>query len=180
VDSLVALNAAWLVNSAMLVMSAAVFFRAGVKVASIEAAHSTLAPVLGSMSSMVFAIALLCAGISSSTTGTFAGQVVMEGFLQIRIKAWIRRLLTRVITMIPALIAVAAHVEPLKILVLSQVILSFQLPFATVPLIMFTRRRSIMGEYANGRLTNAVACVIAALIIALNGLLIVHAFGGNF
>ena len=163
-----------------MIMSAAVFYRAGVRVASIQEAHHTLEPILGAVSGLAFSVALLASGISSSVTGTFAGQIVMEGFLKFRMKAWIRRLLTRLITMIPALIAVGAGVEPLKILVASQVILSFQLPFAVIPLIMFTKRKSIMGEYANRPMTNVAAVTAAAIVIGLNLVLVFKLLGGRF
>jgi len=180
VDSTLALNMALLVNAAILIMSAAVFYRNGVQVASIEEAHTTLVPLLGPVAAFAFALALLCSGISSSVTGTMAGQVVMEGFLNLRIRPWLRRLVTRLIVMVPAVIAIAAGVEPLKILVLSQVTLSFQLPFAIIPLIIFTKKQEIMGEYANRPLTTFLAVAVAAGIIFLNVLLLYQAFGGTF
>lgn len=171
-DSVVALNAAFFVNAAILIMAAAVFARNGIAVASIEEAHATLTPLLGPLASLVFAIALLASGLSSSTTGTLAGQVVMEGFLHIRWKPWIRRLVTRGITMVPAVIAIAVGADPLKILVFSQVALSFQLPFAIIPLLHFTRDRKLMGEYVNRPLTNVLAVLVTAVILGLNGYLI--------
>jgi len=171
-DSVVALNAAFFVNAAILIMAAAVFNRNGIEVASIETAHATLTPLLGPAAALIFAIALLASGLSSSTTGTLAGQVVMEGFLDIRWKPWVRRIVTRVITMVPAIIAIAVGADPLKILVLSQVALSFQLPFAIIPLLQFTRDRKLMGEYVNRPLTTALAVVVTAVILGLNGYLI--------
>jgi len=125
---------------------------------------------------MAFALALLLSGLSSSTVGTMAGQVIIEGFLNIRFSVFLRRL----ITMIPALIVIAMKLDPLKILVLSQVGLSFALPFALVPLIMLTRRTKIMGELANGRTTNGLAYASVTVIISLNMLLLYQIFGGKF
>lgn len=125
---------------------------------------------------MAFALALLLSGLSSSTVGTMAGQVIIEGFLNIRFSVFLRRL----ITMIPALIVIAMKLDPLKILVLSQVGLSFALPFALVPLILLTRRTKVMGELANGRSTNVLAYATVTVIIGLNLLLIYQSFGGKF
>jgi len=175
-DVLCAMNGAWLVNSAMIIMSAAVFFRHGVAVTTIEQAHQTLAPLVGQASSVVFAIALLASGLSSSTVGTMAGQVILEGFLNIKFSIFLRRL----ITMIPALLVIAWGLDPLKILVLSQVSLSFALPFAIIPLILFTRRRDVMGEHVNSRRTNWLAYATTTVIITLNLLLLYQAFGGKF
>ncbi len=175
-DVLCAMNGAWLVNSAMIIMAAAVFFRHGVAVTTIEQAHQTLAPLVGQASSVVFAIALLASGLSSSTVGTMAGQVILEGFLNIKFSIFLRRL----ITMIPALLVIAWGLDPLKILVLSQVSLSFALPFAIIPLILFTRRRDVMGEHVNSRRTNWLAYATTTVIITLNLLLLYQAFGGKF
>lgn len=175
-DSVFALNMSWLVNSAMVVMSAAVFFAHGIQVESIQDAHRTLEPLLGSLSSYAFAIALLAAGLSSSTTGTMAGQIVLEGFLNVKISLWLRRF----ITMVPALIVIALGLNEIDVLVLSQVVLSMQLPFSIIPLIMFTMRKEIMGELRNGRLTNILAITSAALVIGLNILLLYQFFGGTF
>ena len=175
-DVLLAMNAAWLVNSAMIVMSAAVFFRHAVPVTGVEQAHQTLAPLVGPASSLLFAIALLASGLSSSTVGTMAGQVILEGFLDIKFSIFLRRFLT----MIPAIIVIAMGLDPLKILVLSQVCLSFALPFAVIPLIMFTRRRDLMGEHVNSRRTNWLAYAATTVIVTLNALLLYQTFGGKF
>ena len=176
IDVFAAMNGAWLINTAMIVMAAAVFFASGKQVASIEEAHQTLAPLLGGVSATAFALALLFSGLSSSTVGTMAGQVIIEGFLNIRFSVFLRRL----ITMIPALIVIAIKLDPLKILVLSQVLLSFALPFALIPLIVLTRRSKVMGELANGRTTNGLAYATVSVIIALNALLVFQALGGSF
>ncbi|WP_425590402.1 Nramp family divalent metal transporter [Fictibacillus enclensis] len=176
VDSLLALNVAWFINSAMIVVAAAVFYKNGLKVTSIEDAYSTLTPLLGGFASLAFAIALLSAGLSSSVTGTMAGQYILEGFLNIKIPIWVRRL----VTMIPALIIIGAGINTWKALVVSQVVLSMQLPFTIIPLIMFTRSKKIMGSYVNKRWTNILLILVAAIIIILNGLLIYQTFGGEF
>jgi len=175
-DSLFALNMSWLVNSAMIIMSAAVFFTNGIQVDSIQDAHRTLEPLLGSLSSYAFAIALLAAGLSSSTTGTMAGQIVLEGFLKIKISLWLRRF----VTMIPALVVIALGLNEIDVLVLSQVVLSMQLPFSIIPLIVFTMRGDIMGELKNGRITNVLAIACAVFVIGLNVLLLFQFFGGEF
>src|SRR5438270_1136165 len=176
VDVLAAMNGAWLVNSAMIIMSAAVFFRAGRQVLTIEQAHETLKPLLGNLSATAFGIALLFSGLSSSTVGTMAGQVILEGFLNIKFSIFLRRLLT----MLPAIAVIAIGLDPLRILVLSQVVLSFALPFALVPLIMLTRRRDLMGDLVNGRRTNLLAYVTIGVILGLNALLLYQTFGGKF
>lgn len=176
IDSAIALNVAWFINSAMIIMSAAVFFKNGIGIDSIEQAHQTLTPLMGAASSFIFGVALLSAGLSSSTTGTMAGQTILEGFMRIKISPF----LTRLITMIPALIIIGMQLDALKALVISQVVLSLQLPFTIIPLIYFTRSRNIMGEFVNKPLVNGLAYVIAAIIILLNGLLLYQTFGGEF
>jgi manganese transport protein len=176
VDVLAAMNGAWLINSAMIVMAAAAFYSGGFAVSTIEQAHLTLRPLLGGLSATAFALALLFSGLSSSTVGTMAGQVIIEGFLDIKFNVFLRRL----ITIIPALIVIGLKLDTLKILILSQVVLSFALPFALVPLILLTRRVSVMGDLVNNRRTNALAYVVAAVIIALNLLLLYQQFGGEF
>jgi manganese transport protein len=175
-DVLAAMNGAWLINSAMVVMAAAVFYHRGAPVGSIEQAHHTLVPLLGGGAAAVFAVALLCSGLSSSTVGTMAGQVIIEGFLDIRFSIFLRRLLT----MAPALAVIAWGLDPLAILVLSQVALSFCLPFALVPLILFTARRDLMGELANDRLTTTAAVLTTAIVLTLNALLLFQLLGGTF
>lgn len=175
IDSIIALNGAWLVNSAILIMSAATFANNGLAVTSIEEAHQTLTPLLGGLSALAFAIALLASGLASSTTATMAGQVIMEGFLHVRVNVWARRF----VTMIPALVIIGLGIDPLRVLILSQVSLSFQLPFAMIPLIKFTRDRKIMGDYTNSRLVNRLAYLVAAIILSLNAWLIVQVLSGG-
>ncbi|MFO0752594.1 MAG: Nramp family divalent metal transporter [Thermodesulfovibrionales bacterium] len=161
----IAMGIAGFVNAAMLIMAAATFHEAGLSsVASLEEAHRTLGPLLGKAAGWVFALSLLVSGLSSSTVGTSAGQVIMQGFLQRHIPVWIRRL----VTMLPALIVIGAGLDPTRTLVISQVVLSFGLPFAIVPLVLFTGRRDIMGELVNRKTTTLLAGLAAALIIALN------------
>ena len=171
IDSAVALNMAFFVNAAILVMSAAVFHRNGVEVKELSEAHATLAPLVDTaLSSTLFAVALLCAGQSSTLTGTLAGQIVMEGFLRIRIRPWMRRLITRALAIIPAaaVIAIQGEQGTYKLLILSQVILSLQLPFAIVPLVQFTSSRDKMGAHANPTWLKVAAWAVAAFIISLN------------
>ena len=175
-DVVIAMMIAGLVNAAMLVMAASTFWVHGLtKVASIEEAHKTLAPLLGPASSVVFALSLLAAGLSSSTVGTMAGQVVMQGFLHRQISVWLRRL----VTMAPAIAVIAAGVDPTRTLVISQVVLSFGLPFALVPLALFTHRRDLMGPLVNRPLVSAAAAVVTVLVIALNIYLIVQTVRGG-
>jgi manganese transport protein len=175
-DVIVAMGIASFVNMAMLIMSAATFHEAGlVNVASIEEAHRTLVPLLGKAASWVFAISLLAAGLSSSTVGTSAGQVIMQGFIKRHVPVWLRR----AVTIIPSLVVIGVGLDPTRTLVISQVILSFGLPFAVVPLLLFTRKKEIMGVLVNHRATSVVAAVIAVLIILLNLYLLYQTFLGG-
>jgi len=175
VDVFIAMGLAGLINMAMLIMAASTFFNAGLTdIASIEEAHRTLEPLLGSAASWIFAISLLASGLSSSSVGTMAGQVIMQGFLHFHIPAWIRRL----VTMLPSLVVIFMGFDPTRTLVLSQVVLSFGLPFAIIPLVMFTSRRDIMGALVNRRITTIAASLAATLIIALNLFLLYELFFG--
>ncbi|PJA28760.1 MAG: divalent metal cation transporter [candidate division Zixibacteria bacterium CG_4_9_14_3_um_filter_46_8] len=164
-DVTIAMGIAGLVNMAMLIMAASTFHRGGLTgVGSIEEAHRTLEPLLGTAASWVFAISLLASGLSSSTVGTSAGQVIMQGFLHFHIPIWVRRL----VTMVPSIIVIAIGLDPTRTLVMSQVVLSFGLPFAIIPLMLFTSRKDIMGVLVNRSVTTVIGSIIAALIIALN------------
>jgi len=175
-DVLLAMGLAGVVNAAMLIMAASTFHARGLtSIASIDEAHRTLVPLLGRASSTIFAISLLASGLSSSTVGTMAGQVIMQGFLHRLIPIWIRRL----VTMIPALVVIALGLDPTRTLVISQVVLSFGLPFALVPLVIFTSRRDVMGGLANHRLTTVLASAVTAVIIALNLFLISRMLSGG-
>ena len=175
-DSTLALGFALFINAAILVLGAAAFHTRGLhNVAEIADAYKLLSPVLGaSLASTLFACALLASGQNSTLTGTLAGQIVMEGFLDIRLKPWLRRLITRSIAIIPAALVIgfAGENKVTSLLILSQVILSFQLPFAVIPLIQFTGDRSRMGEFVNSRFTTVVAWVVAAAILFFNGELV--------
>ncbi len=168
IDVFAAMNGAWLINSAMIVMAAVAFGHLANPVTTIEGAHQTLGPLLGEASATVFAIALLCSGLSSSTVGVMAGQVIIEGFLDIKFSIFLRRL----ITIIPALIVIAVGLDPLKILILSQVVLSFALPFALVPLLILTNRASVMHSFASAPRTRIAGWVTVAVIVALNVVLL--------
>ena len=175
-DVSIAMGIAGLINMAMLVMAAATFFSRGItSMGSLEEAHKTLEPLLGKAASWVFGVSLLASGLSSSTVGTMAGQVIMQGFVQRRIPAWIRRLAT----MVPSLVVIAIGLDPSRTLVFSQVVLSFGLPFAIIPLVMFTRRKGLMGVLVNKPLTTALAVCAAALIVGLNLYLLYQTFFGG-
>ncbi len=177
IDSAVALNLAFFINAAILIMAAAVFYRRGLhQVAEIQDAYRLLEPLLGTtIAPLAFGIALLASGQSSTITGTLAGQIVMEGYLNLRIRPWLRRLITRVLAITPAIIAISYFGEYATgdLLVLSQVVLSLQLPFATIPLIHMVSDRERMGEFAVGPRLRVAAWVVAGLIVALNVKLLV-------
>ena len=176
IDSAIALNAAFFVNASILILAATAFFTTGnTHVARIEEAHAMLAPLLGSrLAPILFAIALIAAGQSSTVTGTLAGQIVMEGYLKLRLNPWIRRLLTRLIAIIPALLVIGImgeeHVDAL--LILSQVILSLQLGFAVIPLIHFVSDKTTMGEFVINWKVKAMAWIVASILVFLNGNLV--------
>ena len=180
-DSTIALNGALLVNAAILILAATVFYKNGVVVTEIQQAHQLLAPLLGTtLASIAFGVALLLSGQSSTMTGTMAGQIVMEGFLHIRMRPWLRRLITRLVAITPAAIAISASGDEavLPLLILSQVVLSMQLPFAVIPLLHFTSDRQRMGTFANPRWVRALGWVAAAIIVTLNLRLAVQTVAG--
>jgi manganese transport protein len=177
IDSALALTVALFVNAAILIVAAAVFHRSGhFEVAAIQDAYKLLSPLLGAAgASTLFAIALLASGQNSSITGTLAGQVVMEGFIHLRLSPWLRRLITRSLAIIPTIIVVAVTGEQgtEKLLILSQVILSLQLSFAVIPLVLFTGSRKKMGEFVNAPWLQSLAWLVAVLIAGLNGWLLI-------
>jgi len=174
IDVIVAMALAGLINLAMLVMAASTFGKSGLShVDSLESAHKTLQPLLGSTASTLFAIALLGSGLSSSAVGTLAGQVVMQGFIRRRIPVAVRRL----VTMTPAFVVAAIGIDPSRTLVLSQVVLSFGIPFALIPLVIFTAKSDLMGILVNHKATTAVAALVAAVIVGLNLFLLAQTFG---
>jgi manganese transport protein len=182
-DSAIALTLALFVNAAILVVAAAVFHRSGhFEVAAIQDAYKLLSPLLGAAgASTLFAIALLASGQNSSITGTLAGQIVMEGFVHLKVSPWLRRLITRGVAIVPTVIVVAINGEQgtEKLLILSQVILSLQLSFAVIPLVMFTGSRKQMGEFVNGRGLQALAWTTAVLIAGLNAWLLLQTALGH-
>jgi manganese transport protein len=174
-DVILAMNGAWLVNSAMVVVAATAFAGRGMTSMSIESAHATLGPLVGPASAALFAVALLCSGLSSSTVGTMAGQMILEGFLQVRFSIFLRRLLT----LLPAVIVIAIGLDPLRILLLSQAALSFTLPFALVPLLLLTQRAKVMDRFVNGRVIQSLGWLSTTVILSLNGMLLWESFGGK-
>jgi manganese transport protein len=175
VDVTLAMGIAGLVNMSMLIIAASLFNSAGLAdLDSIEEAHAQFGALVGGGAALAFALALLASGLASSSVGTYAGQVVMQGFIARTIPLLLRRL----VTMAPALIVLAIGLDPSRSLVISQVVLSFGIPFALVPLVLLTRRRDVMGTLVNRGLTTVVAAVVAAAIIALNGFLLFETFFG--
>lgn len=176
VDVLIAMGIASLVNGAMLIMAASTFHSQGLTtVGTIQEAYKTLEPLLGKASQSVFAISLLASGLSSASVGTMAGQVIMQGFLHRDIPVWIRR----AVTMIPSLIVIAIGLDPSRTLVISQVLLSFGLPFAIIPLVIFTSQKKIMGVLVNRKITTILAAAVAGLIVVLNIYLLITTFTGG-
>ncbi len=182
IDSTIALSFALFINAAILIVAAATFFRTGnQQVAEIQDAYHLLTPLLGvGAASVVFALALLASGQNSTITGTLAGQIVMEGFLNLRIRPWLRRLITRGIAIVPAAIVAILYGESgtAKLLILSQVILSLQLSFAVFPLVMFTSDKLKMGPFVNPRWLKVLAYMVATVIATLNAWLLVQTIGG--
>ncbi|MGC9199971.1 MAG: Nramp family divalent metal transporter [Acidobacteriaceae bacterium] len=168
IDVFVAMNGAWLINSAMIVMAAVVMFRGPEYYPTIQDAFHTLGPLLGPGAAVVFAVALLCSGLSSSTVGVMAGQVIIEGFLNIRFPIFLRRFLT----VIPALIVIGVGSDPLKVLNDSQVLLSFTLPAAMIPLLLLTNRVDVMGEFKSAMQMKVAGWTVAGIILALNAVLL--------
>jgi manganese transport protein len=174
VDVVIAMTIAGVINVSMLVMAASTFYRTGLfHVASLDTAHRTLEPILGPASGAIFALALIASGLSSSAVGTLSGQVVMQGFIHRQIPVTVRRL----VTMVPAFVVIAIGVDPSRTLVLSQVVLSFGIPFALIPLVIFTARSDIMGPLVNRRVTTVAATAVTALIVTLNIFLLLQTFG---
>ena len=175
VDVVIAMVIASSVNAAMLITAAAAFHTGNAGVGTLEQAYKTLQPLLGPAAGIVFGVALLASGLSSSSVGTMAGQIIMQGFLHFHIPPWIRR----VVTIIPSLIVIFSGLDPTRTLVISQVVLSFGLPFAVIPLVMFTSNRAVMGVLVNKWFTNLLAGLCAVLILALNFFLLYQTFLGK-
>ncbi|MGA2502641.1 MAG: Nramp family divalent metal transporter [Anaerolineales bacterium] len=175
IDVVIAMVIASSVNAAMLITAAAAFHNGGQSVGTLQQAYLTLQPLLGRAAGVVFGVALLASGLSSSSVGTMAGQVIMQGFLHYHIPPWIRR----VVTIIPSLIVIFIGLDPTRTLVISQVVLSFGLPFAVIPLVAFTSNKTLMGGLVNKSFTTLLASLSAALILALNVFLIYQTFFGK-
>ncbi len=176
IDILIAMGVASLVNGAMLIMAAVTFHSKGLfNVGTIEVAYQTLEPLMGKASSWVFGLSLLLSGLSSASVGTMAGQVIMQGFLTWEIPVWVRRL----VTMLPSMIVIIIGLDTTKTLVLSQVLLSFGLPFAIIPLVIFTSNKKIMGVLVNRKITTILAWMVAAVVVVLNIYLIVTTVTGG-
>jgi manganese transport protein len=181
IDSTVALMFALTINASLLILAAATFYKSGQVVDDLNVAHGLLNPLLGTaVAPVLFGIALLCCGLNSTVTATMAGQIVMEGFIDIKMAAWARRLVTRLVAIVPAIavILISGEAQLGKLLVLSQVVLSFQLPFAVVPLVMFTASKAKLGELVSPRWLTVIAATIATLLISLNVKLIFDFFTG--
>jgi manganese transport protein len=175
IDSMIALNGALFVNAGILILAAATFFRRGIIVTEIQQAHHMLDPLLGTaLAPIAFAVALICSGQSSTITGTMAGQIVMEGFLNVRMRPWLRRLVTRSLAVVPAVLTIvyAGEQATFQLIILSQVVLSLQLPFAVIPLIQFTEDRQRMGSFASPGWVRTLAWACAVVILGLNAKLV--------
>lgn len=179
VESVVMFTFAGLVNAAIMTMAAAAFYGHGEQVATIESAYQTLTPLFGAAAATIFAVTLLSSGLSSSTTGTLAGQAIMEGMLGKKMNLWVRRIVTRVINTIPTTIAILSGIDPLQMLVYSQVALSLLLPLPLLPLWKFTRDKKLMGVFVNRPITTVLATAFIVLILSLNFLLLYFTFGGT-
>ncbi len=174
-DILIAMNIAFVVNAAMVIVSAALFFKNGIAVETIEQAHKSLSPIAGNFSAAAFGVALLASGLSSSAVGTMAGQTILQGFVGLKMSDNA----TRLITMIPAMLIIILGSNPMQALILSQVVLSFVLPMAIIPLLLITAKKSLMGKLANRPFTNIIGFIICSLIVILNMTLLYFVFTGR-
>lgn len=174
-DIIIAMNIAFVINAAMVIVSAAVFYRNGLVVETIEQAHQSLSPLLGAASSGAFGLALIASGLSSSVVGTMAGTTIMQGFVGLKINDNV----TRLVTMLPAMVIILLGINPMKALVLSQVVLSFILPIAIIPMLIITKRKDLMGELVNKPMTNIVGFIITSVIIVANAVLLYLTFTGS-
>ena len=175
-DNIFSLIIAGFVNAAMLIMAAAAFYKLGGGVVTLEDAYRTLVPLFGGLAAIIFAVALLAAGVSSSITGALSGQAVMEGLVDFKIPMWSRRLITRFVNLIPLTVAIFLNIEPIKVLVYSQVILSLMIPLPLIPIIIFTAKKSIMGDLVNKKTTTVFAVIFGVIILSFNAYLIGNLF----
>jgi len=173
-DNVLNLSVAGFVNASILIMAAAAFFATGSPVATVEDAYRTLTPLFGLYASVVFALTLLASGLSSSTTGVLAGQALMEGLLGAKVNPWLRRIVVRAINVVPTFIAIYIGLNPLDMLVYSQVILSLLIPLPLIPIIYFTSKKSFMGEFTNRKVTTSVAVLFAIVILSFNAYLLLQ------
>jgi manganese transport protein len=178
-ESIIMFTFAGFVNAAIMIMASAAFYARGVQVATVDEAYRTLTPLFGQTAAVVFGITLLASGLSSSTTGTLAGQAIMEGMLGRKVNLWARRIVTRLVNTIPTTIAILSGIEPLQILVYSQVALSLMLPLPLLPLWKYTRNKSLMGTFVNRRITTVVAGIFVITILSFNAFLLYFTFGGR-
>ncbi|EGD46787.1 Mn2+/Fe2+ transporter, NRAMP family [Ruminiclostridium papyrosolvens DSM 2782] len=174
-DITIAMNIAFVINAAMVVVSAAVFYRNGMVVNTIEQAHQSLSPLLGAASSGAFGLALVASGLSSSVVGTMAGTTIMQGFVGLKINDNV----TRIVTMLPAMLIIILGINPMQALVLSQVVLSFILPVAIIPMLLITKRKDLMGSLVNKPATNVVGWIVTSIILVANAVLVVLTFSGG-
>lgn len=168
IDNIVSLTIAAFINVAMVVMAAAAFYGIGSEVATLDQAYKTLIPLFGGFAAFVFALALLSAGLSSSITGTLSGQALMDGLVGFKVSIWVRRLITRVINVIPLTIAILMGIEPLDVLIYSQVVLSIMIPLPLIPIIIFSARKDIMGEMVNKKITTIFAVIFGTVVLGFN------------
>jgi manganese transport protein len=176
VENIVLLTIAGMVNAAILIMSAAAFYPNNSGISSISEAYRTMVPLFGMAAGVIFLVTLLSSGIASSVTGTLAGQAIMEGLLGRNINVWLRRFITRFINVVPTTIAILIGLDPLNILVYSQVILSMMIPLPMIPLVLLTRNKGVMGEFVNRKTTTLAAFVFVGIILAFNSYLIFSTF----
>ena len=174
IENIVLLTIAGMINAAIMIMAAAAFNPNNPNVASISDAYKTLLPLFGTLAGVVFLVTLLASGIASSVTGTLAGQAIMEGLLGKKINIWLRRFITRFINVIPTTIAILLGLDPLNILVYSQVILSLMIPLPMIPLVLLSRNKTIMGEFVNRKITTAIAIVFVGIILMFNSYLLIN------
>ena len=175
IDIILAMNIAFIVNAAMVVVSASVFYRNGIVVTTIEQAPQVLSPLLGNISALAFGIALLASGLSSSAVGTMAGQTIMQGFVGLKISDTA----TRLVTMIPGILLIILGINPMQALVLSQVTLSFVLPVAIIPMLLITSNKTFMGPFVNKKATSVLGWIICSVIVIMNAILIYLALTGR-
>jgi manganese transport protein len=174
VENVILLTIAGMVNAAIMIMAAAAFHSGNPNVASISEAYKTLVPLFGAVAGVVFLITLLSSGIASSVVGTLAGQAIMEGLLGKKVNIWLRRFITRFINVIPTTIAILLGLDPLSILVYSQVILSLMIPLPMIPLVILTRNKRLMGEFVNRNITTSLAMVFVGTILMFNSYLLLN------